>query len=87
MVQRTEVVNVELTPIEIESEIWNMDSEQQADLLLAMSQRYKSDERHGFQIQLLNIRGEMDSWFNNEEKENVIKMFEDILDYIKGEEA
>ena len=85
MVQRTEVINVELTPNEIESEIWNMDSEQQADLLLAMSQRYKSDEYH-FLMQLLNIRGEIDSWFNNKEKENVIKMFEDILDYIKSEE-
>ena len=34
MIQRTEVINVELTPREIELEIWNMDSGQQADYYL-----------------------------------------------------
>ena len=86
MIQRTEVINVELTPREIELEIWNMDSGQQADLLLAMSQRYKSDEYH-FLMQLLYIKDDFNSLLSTKEKENVIKMFEDILEYIKGEEG
>lgn len=84
MIQRTEVVNVELTPREIESEIWNMDSERQADLLFEISQRYKSDAYH-FLMQLLYIKDDIDSLFDDKGKESVIKTLEIILEYIKDE--
>ena len=38
-------------------------------------------------MQLLYIKDDFNSLLSTKEKENVIKMFEDILEYIKGEEG
>lgn len=83
MIQRKETINISLTPREIESEIWNMDSEEQADLILAMAQRYKNNT--GLVImQIANVEDDFEKLLNNDEKEDAIRLFETILEYLKG---
>ena len=82
MITRTQTIEIKPDSREIESEIWDMDSVEQSDLILALSQRYKN-EYVPFLRQLSYVRDELDSDLNDEEMAKVIDMFETILEYLK----
>lgn len=83
MIQRKETINISLTPREIESEIWNMDSEEQADLILAMAQRYKNNTYSAL-MQMVSVEDDFKKMLNDDEKRDAIRLFETILEYLKG---
>lgn len=76
-------VDLHITPRELEEELWGMDSVEQTDLLLAMSQRYKRDS-YKVLMQLQNIHDEFVTGLYEEERSDVIRLFEQILEYLKG---
>ena len=75
-------VDFHIMPRELEEELWNMDSVEQTDLLLAMSQRYKR-ESYKVYMQLQNIHDEFVAGLNDEERRDVVRLFEQILEYLK----
>ena len=83
--KRTVAVDITITPREVEKEIWeNMDCVEQVDLLLAMSQRYVRDKNKVLaQIHAVAISARKE--LSEEEHQNVVHLFEDIVDYLKGE--
>lgn len=83
LVKREATVNVKLTPREIENEIWEMDSTEQVDLILAMAQRYKRDCGN-ICMQLQYIEDDFHELLTKEEQKVAIRVFESILDYLKG---
>lgn len=76
-------VDLHITPRELEEELWGMDSVEQTDLLLAMSQRYKRDS-YKVLMQLQNIHDEFVTGLYEEERNDVVRLFETILEYLKG---
>lgn len=76
-------VDLHITPRELEEELWGMDSVEQTDLLLAMSQRYKRDS-YKVLMQMQNIHDEFVAGLNDEERRDVVWLFEQILEYLKG---
>ena len=85
MIQRTETVNIKPTSREIEQEIWNMDSTEQVDLLLAMSQRYKK-ETGNVLFQVYVVSEDLKEILDAEERRDVIRLFEQIVVYLKEDE-
>ena len=85
MITRTTTIDVRLTPREVESEIWEMYSPQQADLILAMTQRYKN-QTGDVLYQLKSISDEVLDLLSKEERSDAIHLFEEIVDYLKGTE-
>ncbi len=81
---RTETFEITLTSREIENEIWGLDSIQQVDLILAMAQRYKNDQYHVL-MQLTNIADDFKEKLTDEERRYALRLFEDIITYLKGE--
>lgn len=82
MIQRRIPVNISPTPREIEQEIWQMDSVEQTDLLLAMSQRF-SNECASVQSQIYAVSIDVKKELNADERRNVIHLLECILEYVK----
>lgn len=76
-------VDLHINPRELEEELWGMDSVEQTDLLLAMSQRYRR-ESYKVLMQLQNIHDEFVEGLNDEERSVVVRLFETILEYLKG---
>lgn len=77
-------VDFHIMPRELEEELWGMDSVEQTDLLLAMSQRYRR-ESYKVLMQLQNIHDEFVEGLNDEERRDVVRLFEVILEYLRGE--
>lgn len=77
-------VDFHIMPRELEEELWGMGSVEQTDLLLAMSQRYKR-ESYKVLMQLQNIHDEFVEGLNDEERSDVVRLFETILEYLRGE--
>ena len=71
-----------INPRELEEELWEMDSVEQTDLLLAMSQRYKR-EPHKVLMQMQSIHDEFVAGLYDEERSDVVRLFETILEYLK----
>lgn len=76
-------VDLHIMPRELEEELWGMDSVEQTDLLLAMSQRYRR-ESYKVLMQMQNIHDEVFAGLNDEERSDVVRLFETILEYLKG---
>jgi hypothetical protein len=77
-------VDFHITSRELEEELWHMDSVEQTDLLLAMSQRYRR-ESYNVLMQMQNIHDEFVEGLNDEERHDVVRFFEQILEYLRGE--
>lgn len=85
MITREMLITVSPTPREIECEIWNMDSTEQADLILAMSQRYEI-ECGNVCVQSQAISDDLKKLLNREERIKVRRLFQHFLAYF-GEEG
>lgn len=77
-------VDFHIMPRELEEELWHMDSVEQTDLLLAMSQRFRR-ESYNVLMQMQNIHDEFVAGLNDEERRDVVRLFEQILEYLRGE--
>ena len=82
MIQRTETFNIELTPRELEQELWCMDSLEQAELLLAMVQRYNK-QTSDVLYQLDAVTRDFCNKLNDDERRDAIMLFGEIVDYLK----
>lgn len=78
-------VNISPTPREIEKEIWNLDATQQADLILAIAQRYKN-ESGKVCFQLESVKDEVQELLTTEERRWARVAFSQILAYLQGAE-
>ena len=81
MVNRTVNVSITLNPREIEAEIWKMNSVEQADLILAMTQRFY--ERKNTGIARLNSLKDGFGQLNGDERRDAIMFFKGIVDTLK----
>ena len=78
-------VNISLTPREIEQEIWALDAIQQADLILAIAQRYKN-ESGKVCFQLESVKDEVQELLTKDERRCARVAFQQILEYLQGAE-
>lgn len=78
-------INISLTPREIEKGIWDLDATQQADLVLAIAQRYKN-EGGKVCFQLENMKDEVQELLTREEIRWARVAFGQIFEYLKGAE-
>lgn len=81
MIRRTFNESIHLNPREIESELWEMDTIEQVDFLLAMIQRF--DREFGnVCMQLENLKDEKDKVLTDLEKRYLKDRLETILEYL-----
>lgn len=87
MICRKVPITITPTPHEIAWEIWKMSSGDQVDMLLKLSKIY-DENTSDFLMQLSYINDEANMDLFWEEKQQIIHMFESILEYLKegGEE-
>jgi len=77
VITREMLITVSPTPREIECEIWNMDSTEQVDLILAMCQRYEI-ECGNVCMQSQAISDDLKKLLNREERIKRVLMSADI---------
>ena len=81
MIRRTFNESIHLNPREIESELWEMDTIEQIDFLLAMIQRF--DKEFGnVCMQLENLKDEKNKVLTDLEKRYLKDRLETILEYL-----
>lgn len=86
MIQRTFTEDIKPTPRELERELCeNMDETEQADFLLALSQRYKN-EFSNVVMQYEYIKDQMHFVLNKNELANVINMLKTLIEYLELDE-
>lgn len=85
MICRKVPITITPTPQELAYEIWHMRCDEQADMLLALSQIY-NEKTSDFLMQLSYINDEINEEFFWEDKTKIIHMFESILEYLKEDE-
>lgn len=83
-IQRNFTENIEIAPRELESELWNMNATEQADFLLALSQRYKN-EFSNVVMQYEYLKDEVHSKLSKEERANVVSMLKTLVEYLEEE--
>ena len=84
MIERTFAEKIEISPRELESELWEMDSVQQTDFLLALSQRY-SNEFAQVVMQYEYLKDSMASELSDAERVKIIDMLKTLVDYLEVE--
>ena len=82
MIERTFAEKIEISPRELESELWEMDSVQQTDFLLALSQRY-SNEFAKVVMQYEYLKDSVASELSLEERATIIYMLKTLIDYLE----
>jgi len=81
MIERHFTEKIKPTPREVESELWEMNTIEQVDFLLAMIQRF--DREFGnVCIQLENLKDEKDRVLTDLEKRYLKDRLETILEYL-----
>ena len=80
---RKVTVSVKPTPRELEEELWEMNSLEQADFLLAMVQRFNGQTAEVLE-QIYCMGMDSDNALNDDEKKETIGFIEIILEYLKG---
>ncbi len=75
-------VEIKPTPREVADEIWKFDAIEQADLILAMAQKYKN-ETGKFCLQLEYVKDEMAEKLISEEILDALCFFTQVTEYIK----
>lgn len=83
-IQRNFTENIEIAPRELESELWNMNATEQADFLLALSQRYKN-EFSSVVMQYEYLKDEVHSELSKKERANVVSMLKTLVEYLEEE--
>lgn len=83
-VQRNFTENIEITPRELENELWNMDATEQTDFLLALSQRFNNDQ-YNVTMQYEYLKDEAHSELTKEERTNVVNMLKTLVEYLEEE--
>jgi len=79
-------VDIALTPREIEEEVWNMDSENQISLLNYFVWRYESTKHYPVLMQMQNIHDDLKVFCDEDERENIIRLVSEFLDFLKGDD-
>ncbi len=80
--ERTVNVEVKPTPREIADEIWKFDAIEQADLILALAQKYKN-ETGKFCLQLEYVKDELAERLTSEEILDALCFFTQVTEYVK----
>lgn len=81
MIERHFTEKIKLTPREVESELWGMDTIEQVDFLLAMIQRFDK-EFENVCMQLEYLKDEKDRVLTDLEKRYLKDRLETILEYL-----
>lgn len=81
-VQRNFTENIEITPRELENELWNMNATEQTDFLLALSQRYEN-EHFNVVMQYEYIKDTMRSILTEEDRRDVVNMLKTLVEYLE----
>ncbi len=81
MIRRTFNETIYLNPREIESELWEMDTIEQLDFLLAMIQRF-NNENGNVCMQLEYLKDKKDEVLTHFEKIRLRNSLETILEYL-----
>ena len=81
MIRRTFNESIHLNPREIESELWNMDTIEQVDFLLAMVQRFDK-EFVNVCMQLEYLKDEKNKALTDLERRHLRDRLETILEYL-----
>lgn len=84
MIYRTFTENIRIAPRELEKELWNMNTTEQSDFLLALSQRYKN-ELSNVVMQYEYLKNEVHSELTKEEQADVVNMLKILIEYLEGE--
>ena len=82
MITRTTTLDIKPTSREIANEIWNMNCDEQADLILALSQIYDK-KTSDVLMQISYINDAFNEELTWEEKTKIIYLFESIVEYFK----
>ena len=81
MIQRETVVNVQLSAKEVEGEIWDMDSTEQAQLLLYMARRLASHNHSNVVFQMQAISDDIKDMFDDTDKAKVKALISKMNEY------
>lgn len=84
MIHRNFSENIKIAPKELERELWNMNTTEQTDFLLAMSQRYRSRFDDSI-IRYKFLKREMYSCLTKEERDNIMNMLKMLITHLRGE--
>ena len=82
--KRSVSVDIALTPWETEEEVWSMDSENQVELLKCFVWRLKT-KGYPVRMQMQSIHDAMKVFCDKEERDNIISLVSEFLEYLKGE--
>ena len=83
--KRNMSIDIALTPREIEEEVWNMDSENQIELLKYFVWRYESTKHYPVLMQMQNIHDDLKVFCDDDERRNIINLVSTFLDYISDD--
>lgn len=91
MVRNVEI-RIDLTPKEIETEIWDLASEEQVELLRALGERYKMEpanvcDQLEYIKDVLNNKNPFDNNYYLQDRYAIVKALRTILEYIENEET
>ena len=78
-------IDMALTPREIEEEVWNMDSENQIELLKYFVWRYESTKHFPVLMQMQNIHDDLKVFCDEDERRSIINLVSTFLDYISDD--
>lgn len=78
-------IDMALTPREIEEEVWNMDSENQIELLKYFVWRYESTKHYPVMMQMQFIHDDLKELCDEDERRNIISLVSTFLDYISDD--
>ena len=76
-------VEFEITPTELEEELWGMDSSDQSIMLALMSRRLEN-EYADVCMQLENVKDALKENFGEKTRQRVVVMLELMLTYVRG---
>jgi len=83
--ERNVSIDIALTPMEVEEEVWNMDSDAQVELLKRFVLRYESTKHFPVLMQMQNIYDSMKELCDEDEQESIIRLVSEFLDFLKGD--
>lgn len=83
--KRNMSIDIALTPREIEEEVWNMDSENQIELLKYFVWRYESTKHYPVMMQMQNIYDSMKVFCDEDERRSIINLISEFLDFISDD--
>ena len=83
--KRSISVEINPTPSELEEALWNMDSEEQIEVLKCMVDRYKNNH-YRVLMQMQAIQDDLGSLIDKTERNEIIGVLEQFLLFVKGDD-